>query len=95
VRGRDQFDKDGFLVVRELLSVAECNELADELGDLLERQQRVTSRSRGGLRNVLQASPRAAAVAASEKFIATVSDFTGGRAFPVRAILFDKTDGAN
>lgn len=90
-----QFERDGFLVVPKLVPVAECDVLAVELSALLEEQQKRTPKARGGLRNVLRASSRAATVASSDKFISAVSDLIGGKAFPVRAILFDKTDGAN
>lgn len=90
-----QFERDGFLVVPDLLAVVDCNALAGELTVLLERQQQSSSRSSGGLRNVLRASSRAKAAATSEKSLALVSGLIGGRAFPVRAILFDKSDGAN
>lgn len=90
-----QFARDGFLIVPDLLPLADCDALAEELSALLEEQQRLTPKARGGLRNVLRVSSRAAAVAASENFTSLVSGLIGGNAFPVRAILFDKTDGAN
>ena len=92
---KQQFDKDGFLVVPDLLPKAECETLAIELTDLLEKQKRTNPKSRGGLRNVLRISPLAASVASSETILSVVSDLIGGVAFPVRAILFDKTNGAN
>lgn len=61
----------------------------------MERQQTLSPRSRGGLRNVLQVSSQAAMIAASETFLSTVNRLNEGKAFPVRAILFDKTDSAN
>ena len=69
--------------------------MAVELSSLLEEQQTATPKARGGLRNVLRVSSRAAAVAVSDQFVSLVSVFFGGKGFPVRAILFDKTDGAN
>lgn len=90
-----QFEREGFLVVPDLLAVVDCDALAEELTVLLQRQKQSSSRSRGGLRNVLCASARAKAAATSEKFLTLVSGLLGGRAFPVRAILFDKTAGAN
>jgi len=92
---RSQFERDGFLIVPHLLPVAECDALAVELSVLLEGQRRLAPKVRGGLRNVLRVSSRAAAVASSANFTSIVSDLIGGRAFPVRAILFDKIDGAN
>jgi len=90
-----QFERDGYVVMRDLLALPESEALTAELTSQLEQQRRMSSRSRGGLRNVLRVSPRAAAVACSDRFISIVSNLIGGRAFPVRAILFDKTDVAN
>ena len=92
---KDQFNKDGFVVVPGLFSVEECDGLAAELGVLFEQRQKTSPKARGGLRNVLRVSPPAAAVASSAKLGAVVDDLIRGKAFPVRAILFDKTDGAN
>ncbi len=90
-----QFERDGYAVIPDFLPLPECEALATELTVLLEQQQQSSPRFRGGLRNVLRVNPQAAVVACSDKFIAKVSDLIGGRAFPVRAIFFDKTDGAN
>jgi ectoine hydroxylase-related dioxygenase (phytanoyl-CoA dioxygenase family) len=95
VNDHSQFSRDGFLVVSGLLPGVECDALAVELTALLEQQRAAAPHARGGLRNVLRVSPRAASVASSGNLISVVSDLMGGAAFPVRAILFDKTDGAN
>lgn len=92
---RSQFEREGFAVVSSVLPAAECDALAVELSALLEEQRRSIPKARGGLRNVLRVSPRAAAVALSENFTSIINSLIGGSAFPVRAILFDKTDGAN
>lgn len=92
---RSQFERDGFAVVPSLLSGRECDRLAEELGVLLEEQQSASPKARGGLRNVLRVSARAAATAAAEPFLTLVSEIIGKTPFPVRAILFDKTNGAN
>lgn len=88
-----QFSRDGFLVIPNLLPIAACDALAEELTALLEKQQR--EKVRGGLRNVLRISSCAAAIASSDTFISIISNLAGKQAFPVRAILFDKSDGAN
>lgn len=77
------------------LTDAECDTLAAELTELHVQQQKSSPRARGGLRNVLRVSPQAAAFATSEQTLALMSDLLGAAAFPARAILFDKTDGAN
>ena len=95
VTDKQQFNKDGFLIVPDLLPTAECETLAAELSELLEQQKLTNPKARGGLRNVLRMSPLAASVASSETILPVVSGLIGGVAFPIRAILFDKTDGAN
>ncbi len=92
---RSQFECDGFALVPNLLPVAECDVLAVALSASLAEQQKVSPKVRGGLRNVLRVSSSAAALASSEPFLSLVGGFIGGQPFPVRAILFDKTDGAN
>ena len=92
---KQQFGKDGFAIVPDLFPTSECEALAFELTELLEQQQRANPKARGGLRNVLRISPLSASVASSESIRSIVSDLLGGTAFSVRAILFDKTDGAN
>jgi hypothetical protein len=95
VNGLNDFDKNGFAVISDLLPDAECDALAAELTALFDQYRQAAPKARGGLRNVLRLSPLAAAVAVSEKFRSVASNLTGVAAFPVRAILFDKTDGAN
>ena len=77
------------------LAGAECDALAAELTGLLVQQQKSSPRARGGLRNVLRVSPCAVAFATAEQTVTLMSELLGATAFPVRAILFDKTDDAN
>ena len=93
--GQGQFSEDGFLIVSNVLSASECDVYADELTELLEKQQDSRRRNMGGLRNVLHLSSRALAFATSARVITLISDLIGEATFPVRAILFDKTDSAN
>lgn len=95
MNGGGQFERDGFLMLPAFLAGAECDALAAELTEFHVQQQKASPRTRGGLRNVLRVSPRAAAFATSEPILALLSELLGASAFPVRAILFDKTDGAN
>ncbi len=55
----------------------------------------VLNRSRGGLRDVMDAIPALKAVAWNGEVRILVEAILGSKAFPVRATLFDKTDGAN
>ncbi len=92
---KQQFDTDGFLIVRDLFPKDTCAALALELTALLEQEQRINPKARGGLRNILRNSPLAVSVASSDKILSVVSALIGSVAFPVRAILFNKTGGAN
>jgi len=95
VSSKHQFDQIGYAIIPSLLAMDACDLLAAELTALLETQQQSSARTHGGLRNVLRVSSRAMAFAASERCTSLVSDLVGGPAFPVRGILFDKTDGSN
>jgi ectoine hydroxylase-related dioxygenase (phytanoyl-CoA dioxygenase family) len=95
VNGLRNFDQNGFAIIPDLLPVGECDALADELTRIFDLYRASVPKARGGLRNVLRASPRARSVVASEEIGSVVSGLIGGVAFTVRAILFDKTDGAN
>jgi ectoine hydroxylase-related dioxygenase (phytanoyl-CoA dioxygenase family) len=92
---KEEFDSRGFLLREALLSSAECDALSVELMDLLAEQQKLVSKIRAGLRNVLRLRPAVASMARSPKLLDFVGELTGRDAFPVRAVLFDKTAEAN
>jgi hypothetical protein len=90
-----QFRRDGFVIVPELVAPELCEALATELGSLLAARTDESGRRAGGLRNVLRISPRTAGLARSERIVSLVDPLMELRPFPVRAILFDKTGAAN
>lgn len=92
---KEQFDRDGFLIVNELFDHPSCDLLAKELSARFEEACESGSRVRAGLRNVLRLSQTAARIAESERIVPMVNLLLGGVAFPVRAIFFDKTEEAN
>lgn len=92
---KDEFDSHGFLLRNTFLSSIECDALSVELIELLTAQQKFAPKIRAGLRNVLRLSPAVADIARSSKLLDFVNEVTGRDAFPVRAVLFDKTEAAN
>lgn len=90
-----QLARDGFEIVGDVLTVEECNALASELSHLQELKAQSSKSKIGGLRNLLRISPRIAELASSAKVWNLVKSRTTCDLFPVRAIFFDKTPGAN
>jgi ectoine hydroxylase-related dioxygenase (phytanoyl-CoA dioxygenase family) len=90
-----QFERDGFEILPDFWPVVACDRISAEVDEILACQNEAESKSRGGLRNVLRLSPAAAAFAQSPAVISLVSNHLGSPAFPVRAIVFDKTESAN
>lgn len=91
----DAFHADGFAVIPAVLLDEEGDALAKESSALFNHQQG-NSRSRiGGVRNLMSRSSRVSELAHSSKLISLVEQLTGRRAFPVRAIFFDKTPTSN
>jgi hypothetical protein len=93
-------ERDGYAVAREVLEPAAVAAVLDGLERLAEGlmespADRERSRSAGGVRNVLQLVPEAREAAESPAVRRLVGAVLGAGAFPVRAILFDKTAGAN
>ncbi len=88
-----QFDCDGFQILPALLSLEACDEIVRELAENFQTRDR--TRRRGGVRNVFQYSATALTFAKSAPVMSLVSALIGAPAFPVRAILFDKTPEAN
>ena len=88
-------DFDGFQILPEFLSAAECESLAAELTTVFESQQEAARGKIGGVRDLFRRCPRVAGLAVSPKFISVLEDLTDRKVFPVRAIFFDKTPGAN
>lgn len=90
------FDKDGFELVAAVLSEVEVFTIAAAITKL----PAATADARGrdgayGLRNLLRDCADVRALACSEKLLALLADYLGRRAFPVRALFFDKTPAAN
>jgi ectoine hydroxylase-related dioxygenase (phytanoyl-CoA dioxygenase family) len=96
VTSSNQFAREGFQIIPNFWPGPACDLIVAELNEILAGQpQSNSSKPRGGLRNVLQISPAAATFANADEVIGVVSNLLNAPAFPVRAILFDKTEGAN
>ena len=91
----NQFKKDGFLILPGFLTGEDCDALTAELSARFEQQQNSSRKTIGGLRNILHASPRVAALAVSPPLTSLTGRLLEAPAFPVRAIFFDKSARAN
>jgi ectoine hydroxylase-related dioxygenase (phytanoyl-CoA dioxygenase family) len=89
----DEFAVNGFEIVFNVLATGECDQLAAELSSLRPRES--GHNNRGGLRNLLQRLPQVAGIATSEVLKAILEKRLRAQVFPVRALFFDKTPGAN
>lgn len=81
----------GFRIVPGLIEAKACDELIEVIHDY---QSSKTGRS-PNLRNVLHELPQVASLARSKRLLKEVGSAGCAEAFPVRAILFDKTPAAN
>lgn len=83
--------EDGFDIVPSLFTKTAC----DELSEAFRNSQLGKSGRSPNLRNLLHELPLVAAAARRENLVSEVGLAAAGNAFPVRAILFDKTPTAN
>jgi hypothetical protein len=81
-----QLDNTGFVIIPEFLSVDELRQLEQFLPPI--------DRDAGGLRNLLDI-PTVAGLAEGDHIGSLVAPVLGPYAFPIRAILFDKTEASN
>lgn len=87
--------RDGFALVPDAVDAATVSALIAALDAAADTPG---ARRRGGvyaIRNLLEAVPAVAELAASSQMQALTMPILGPSAFPVRGILFDKTPGAN
>lgn len=82
---------DGFAIVPGVLNSVECEALREAVAGALAEQQKKSA----NLRNLLRDVPLVASVARAPKLTALAGAFLRTTAFPVRALLFDKTPDAN
>jgi ectoine hydroxylase-related dioxygenase (phytanoyl-CoA dioxygenase family) len=93
--GFGQFDRDGFQIVKSLISEVECEHFAAELTPLFEQQIKSQKNRIGGLRNLLRTNALVSTFAKSPFITGLIHQVAGCEAFPVRAIFFDKNPEAN
>ena len=82
---------EGFAIVPNVFSATECDELGRAVADSLPRRGGNSS----NLRNLLRDVWPVATLARSSRLFDLVTSCLGQRAFPVRALWFDKTPEAN
>ena len=91
---RDDLDRDGFAVVPGVLDEAEVDALAAAIDGAevagLRREGRLY-----GMRDALRAVPEVGRASRSGPLLELARAVVGPGAFPVRALLFDKSPGAN
>jgi ectoine hydroxylase-related dioxygenase (phytanoyl-CoA dioxygenase family) len=89
------FDREGFAVVRGLITAHEADLYASDLSIIFDRKQASASGKIGGVRNLLQESRLVSELATSARVTSVVESVTGLKLFAVRAICFDKTPESN
>jgi ectoine hydroxylase-related dioxygenase (phytanoyl-CoA dioxygenase family) len=94
-RAADQFGKNGFEILNDVLPQNRCDALAGELSAMYERQKESAKNRLGGMRNLLRLSPQVNDVANSPELKDILDKRLAKAAFPVRALFFDKTADAN
>jgi len=80
----NEIERDGFAIIRRILTGQRCEELISSLGPI-----------RGAGRRGLMSLPVVAALAHSEQLLNLVRPYLPTNATPVRAIYFDKSQDAN
>jgi ectoine hydroxylase-related dioxygenase (phytanoyl-CoA dioxygenase family) len=93
--GFGQFERNGFQIIKSLVSYVECEHLAAELTPLFEQQVKSTNNRIGGLRNLLRTNKLVSTFAKSPLVTRLIHQVAGSEAFPVRAIFFDKNPESN
>jgi ectoine hydroxylase-related dioxygenase (phytanoyl-CoA dioxygenase family) len=97
-RDRDsvEFEKNGVTVLKDMLNSDDISSLGNELADLEETAALNQRRLRSfGVRNLLNRSKAARALAESETILKIAENYIGKGVRVVRAIYFDKTPEAN
>jgi hypothetical protein len=89
-----QFHRDGHLTLRNLVSAADCHQLACQLTAAFETERGRRGARMGGLRNLL-ADSTIRQWAEGPLLNGAVSRIANRSMFPVRALFFDKTAEAN
>ncbi|HUA65670.1 MAG TPA: phytanoyl-CoA dioxygenase family protein [Alphaproteobacteria bacterium] len=91
----DEFCKNGFEILKDVLPQSRCDRLAAELSAMHQRQKEAVKRRIGGVRNLLRLSPQVNDVANSYEVRAILEKRIAKPIFPVRALFFDKTADSN
>lgn len=88
----DEVADNGFAVVREVIQESEISKLVSVLEALRHRDK---NQSSAGVRHLLKRSAMVRKFANSKAILNIAAEIVGTKAKPVKAILFDKTPGAN
>ncbi|HTV42504.1 MAG TPA: phytanoyl-CoA dioxygenase family protein [Candidatus Sulfotelmatobacter sp.] len=91
----DEFDKNGFEILKDVFPPERCDALAGELSAMHHQRTKSAKTRLGGVRNLLRLLPRINDVANSSEIMDVLKKHLTKPAFPVRALFFDKTADAN
>lgn len=91
----DQVERDGFAVVEDVIEDASLDALVESLSQAPINKTRGENRRGYGMRNLLAQIPETRALVTHPGIASLVEEVLGSGAFAVRAILFDKLEGAN
>ncbi len=95
VNAHNFVENDGFAVVPDAVDAGTVTALISALGDAADAPGARRREGVYAIRNLLEAVPAVAALAASPQMRALVAPVLGPGGFAVRGILFDKTPDAN
>jgi ectoine hydroxylase-related dioxygenase (phytanoyl-CoA dioxygenase family) len=91
----DEFNENGFEILREILPIEHCDALAGELSAMHQLRTASAKNKLGGLRNLLRLLPEVCDVANSSRIMEILEKRLATPVFPIRALFFDKTPDAN
>ncbi|MDF1839380.1 MAG: phytanoyl-CoA dioxygenase family protein [Planctomycetota bacterium] len=86
------YARDGFQMIRSVLSEADCMRFESDLQRIL---QEVGEGGMHGIRNLLQCAPAIRCHASGAPFLSIATEALGKKPRPVKGIYFDKTSEAN
>ena len=89
------FRRDGYFVCEDVLSIDEVERLRRAVAELPNRAEVRRKQHVYGVRNLLEICPPARDLAANSRVRSFATAVLGDNAFAVRAIFFDKVQGAN
>jgi ectoine hydroxylase-related dioxygenase (phytanoyl-CoA dioxygenase family) len=91
----DEFDRNGYFIREGVVSVKEVERLRAAVTEIPRGEEVRRKQGVYGVRNLLEVCPAVARLAAERRLRRFITPILGDHAFAVRAIFFDKVQGAN